>query len=105
MNDKNKGSKNTVVQVIIRNSCRICDCVLNQLKSIQKQFPLIDIQVFNLENEQDIPDHCQPFITPAIWVNGRLWYLGGFDYDRFCEKLMLLENPAINGDPTNMSIN
>ena len=105
MNEINKGFKNTVVQVIIRNSCKVCDRVLNQTKSISQKFPLIKIQVFNVDKEQTIPNHCQSFITPAVWVNGKLWFLGGFDYDRFCEKLMLLENPVFKSGPTNISIN
>jgi|GEM_PF-765306 len=105
MNDKNNGIQNTIVQVIVRGSCKICDRILEQIKPIPQKFKHVEIQVFNLENENTIPDHCQSFITPAIWVNGVLWYLGGFDYDRFCEKLILLDNPGYKMDPANIRIN
>ncbi|MBT3663162.1 MAG: hypothetical protein HOG73_02130 [Candidatus Marinimicrobia bacterium] len=105
INDKNTRFKNTIVQVVVRDSCKICDRVLDQIKSVSKQFPHIVVQTFNLDHEHAIPDYCQTFITPAIWVNGKLWYLGGFDYNRFCEKLILLDDQSIKKNPINKSIN
>jgi len=87
--------QNTIIQVIVRNNCQICDRILDELKSMPRQSNPIEIQVFNIDIDSTIPDHCQPFITPAVWVNGNLWYLGGFDRDRFCEKLILLDDQSI----------
>lgn len=84
--------KNEVlVQLIIRNSCSICTKVETTLRQFDLEYHSINLQVFDLENNAVLPANLQPFITPAIWVNGVLWYLGGLDYQRFVDKLNLLK--------------
>ncbi|MBL7011175.1 MAG: hypothetical protein ISR82_08140 [Candidatus Marinimicrobia bacterium] len=105
MNDRKTKIQNTIIQVIVRNNCQICDRILDELESIPVQINPLEIQVFNIDIDSTIPDHCQPFITPAIWVNGNLWYLGGFDRDRFYEKLMLLDKRSLTSNPANIGVN
>jgi len=90
---KNNYSKGRPIQVqlIVRPSCGICKRVHKELTQIRGKHEAMHLQVFNLEQGDPLPQGKQPFITPAVWVNGSLWYLGGFDPQRFEEKLNSLE--------------
>lgn len=79
-----------IVQLIKRDSCRICSSVQNQLQKYLKEIDTIDLQVINLDRGDLLPPKRQCYITPAIWVEDRLWYLGGFDLNRFEEKISKL---------------
>ncbi len=87
----NQIKKNGIlVQLIVRDSCSICKRVQESLEQFYSEYQGIDLHVFDLENGAILPKKLQSFITPAVWVNGALWYLGGFDYQRFVEKIDLL---------------
>ncbi len=92
------GQNNILVQLVIRDSCQICGRVKFELKRFAQNNSLLKLQVFDLENGDTIPDYAQPFVTPAIWVNGMLWYLGRFEPERFAEKIghMIFDINSIN---------
>jgi hypothetical protein len=91
---KNNNSKDRPVQVqlIIRPSCGICKRVHEELDKLRGKHAAMHLQVYDVEKGSTLPKGKQPFITPAVWVNGSLWYLGGFNPQRFEEKLNRLEN-------------
>ncbi len=89
-------TKNTIlVQLIVRDSCPICDKIQTFLEGCRPSHPGMKVQVFNLDHGDVIPEYSQCFVTPALWVNGSLWYLGGFDPRRFEEKIQFLEHNAV----------
>ncbi|MFQ6612581.1 MAG: hypothetical protein ACE5D2_05705 [Fidelibacterota bacterium] len=89
-------TENTIlVQLIVRDSCPICDKVQGFLEHYQPSHPKVKLQIFNLDHGDAIPEYSQCFVTPALWVNGSLWYLGGFDPPRFDEKVQKLENKIV----------
>ncbi len=88
-----------MIHLIVRGSCHKCKTVLMTLKSIQSYNREVKLQIFDLEKGDNLPEKAQPFITPAVWVNGILWYLGSFNQQGFIQKienLYLEENLPIN---------
>jgi len=80
---------NIEVEVLIRNGCSYSDRVLTELKIICQSLPNIKIQIHNNSD----PEPCRKSfagITPSIWVNGKLWYLGSFNAKKFENKLKAL---------------
>jgi hypothetical protein len=87
-----------IVQLIRRDSCRICISVQNQLQKYLKEIDTVNLQIINLDRGDLLPPKRQCYITPAIWVEDHLWYLGGFNLKRFEEKISELAavgNPKI----------
>jgi hypothetical protein len=87
---KNSFDGKIIVQLIKRDSCRICDSVQNQLQRYIRAVDMVDLQIIDLDSGDSLPPKRQCYITPAIWVEDRLWYLGGFDITRFGEKISKL---------------
>jgi len=75
------------IEFITRQSCNLCHSIRKELVHQLDGFPSITLAEFDLDNLEAPPKGRQQFIVPAIWVNDRLWYLGGFDSGRFKEKL------------------
>ena len=73
------------------------------LKSFQSQNREVKLQIFDLEKGDNLPEKAQPFITPAVWVNGVLWYLGSFNQHAFVQKIenLHLEENLPNIHPRN----
>jgi len=90
-NDKN--SQNHLVQVIVRESCSVCDGVVKLLEAYQSYQSEITLQIIDLEKGDILPKGRQSIITPATWVDGQLWYLGGIDLDQFAKKIDGLNLP------------
>jgi len=91
MKSNNSEDRPVQVQLIIRPSCGICKRVQEELDKLRGKYTTMQLQVYDVEKGNTLPKGKQPFITPAVWVNGSLWYLGGFDPHRFEEKLNRLE--------------
>ena len=86
MNQVNK-NKTIPVQVIVRESCQVCDAVLMKLSSYIRRGGNIDVDIFNIDINRQLPGTRQGFITPAVWVNDQLWYFGDFSLDEFHLKI------------------
>ncbi|MEE8335987.1 MAG: thioredoxin family protein [Candidatus Neomarinimicrobiota bacterium] len=80
-----------MIHLIMRGSCHKCETVSMTLKSFQSQNLDVKLQIFDLEKGDNLPEKAQPFITPAVWVNGILWYLGSFNQQAFIQKLENLD--------------
>lgn len=91
MKNNNSTDNSVLVQLIIRPSCGICKRVHQELANLHRKHQAMELQVYDLDHGDALPQGKQPFITPAVWVNGSLWYLGGFEPQRFEEKLNRLE--------------
>ena len=87
MNERHPRSYPIKVQLIVRDHCPICEQVQQQLEDYARIRGGIALEVLNVEREDKTPNGIQPFITPAIWVNGGLWFLGVFDVDRFDKQI------------------
>lgn len=83
------GKDNIKVEVLflMRESCAQCQDVLTKITPYMENKTNIDFQIIDLDDKNNnyAKKHCS--ITPAVWVNGNLWYLGSIDIKRFDEKI------------------
>jgi len=82
-----ENKNNIMIQFIMRGSCSNCKSAMLILQCFETQNLEIKLQIYDLEKGDNLPGKAQPFITPAVWVNGILWYLGSFNYKRFIQKI------------------
>ena len=74
------------IMFLMRDSCTLCQEVLTKLTSYTKNKINIDFHIIDLDKENNYAKkNCS--ITPAIWVNGRMWYAGSVNMERFDEKI------------------
>ena len=63
------------VHVFIREGCHFSARILDELHGICKELPIINLSIKDVtEVQQEKP--MSGGITPSIWVNGELWFLG-----------------------------
>ena len=74
----------------MRTTCHICDLVQKEIESIIQVQSNVDLMIINAESANTFPGNSRPYVTPAVWVNDKLWYLGGFDSSSFVNKLKQL---------------
>jgi len=78
------------VEVLVRKGCSYSDRVLENLNLICKNNPYAELHIHNSGD----PEPCRKSfggMTPSIWVNGKLWYLGSFNAEKFKNKLQTLD--------------
>ena len=82
-----KDSIKVEVLFLMRESCALCQDVLKKLTAWMNNKVNIDFQIIDLDNKNNnhAKKHCS--ITPAIWVNDKMWYAGSVNMDRFDEKI------------------
>ena len=83
------GKDNTKIDVLflMRESCTLCQDVLTKLIAYMNNKVNLDFRIIDLDdkNNNHAKKHCS--ITPAIWVNDKMWYAGSINMDRFDEKI------------------
>ncbi|MBT3228224.1 MAG: hypothetical protein HOD43_13845 [Candidatus Marinimicrobia bacterium] len=74
------------VEIIIRDGCNFSYETLKSLLLSRDQFPDMTLNVVDIaesaDNRQTIGG-----ITPSIWVNNKLWFLGSFSAETFHSRL------------------
>ena len=83
------GKENIKVDVmfLMRESCVLCQDVLTKLTAYMNNKVNIDFQIIDLDNENKNYTKKKCVITPAIWVNNKMWYAGSVNMERFDEKI------------------
>jgi len=73
----------------------MCCKVEAQLEQVLRDYPDIDLEIFNVDLENGLPSGRQSFITPAVWVKDSLWFLGTMNPHRFRLRLdqLISANP------------
>jgi hypothetical protein len=89
MKDSAAVDKSIKVYLIVRDGCSFSDRVVKTLKSISNSNPDIDLSIEDVGNVT-LEKLRSGGITPSIWVNGELWFLGAFNELTFQEKIELL---------------
>jgi len=74
------------VEVVIRPGCDFSYRILKTLLQSKAHFPSIDVQVVDI-SDTGMNRQTLGGITPSIWVNGELWFLGSFSADKFHARL------------------
>ena len=80
------------IQLFVREECHSCEQVENNLREYCDSKDHLTFEVLYLEDGYLTPNGKSVYITPALWVNGRLWSFGGFDINRFDERINQLIN-------------
>lgn len=86
MKGTNSGNHPINVDIIIRPGCNFSYRTLKTLLQSKTQFPSMNVKVVDIaasgKNRKTLGG-----ITPSIWVNGELWFLGSFSVDKFHDRL------------------
>ncbi len=82
-----KDNRKVEVLFLMRESCVICQDVLTQLTHYMENKVNIYFRIINLDDRNNNYAKKHSSITPAIWVNGKMWYTGRVNMDRFNEKI------------------
>jgi glutaredoxin len=87
------GKENNKVDVMLlmRESCALCQEVLTKLTSYMKNKVNIDFRIIDLDKDNNYTKKNSS-ITPAIWVNDKMWYAGSVNIERFDKKINELIN-------------
>ena len=81
-----KENNKVYVMFLMRESCALCQEMLTKLKLYMKNKVNIDFKIIDLENDNNYTKkNCA--ITPAIWVNDKMWYAGSVNMERFDKKI------------------
>ncbi len=90
----NMGKDNIKVDVLflMRQSCKLCQDMLAKLTVYTENRVDIEFQVIDLDDKKNNYAKKNCAITPAIWVNNKMWYAGSVNMDRFDEKINELIN-------------
>ena len=75
------------IDLITRNGCRAGARTERILLHLSQYYDGLELRVFNVSDEVNLPENRQAFITPGIWINDRLWCLGGVQVPRLRRKL------------------
>ncbi len=65
------------------------------MEQVLRDYPFIELEIFDVDLEDTLPSGRQSFITPAVWVKDRLWFLGNMNPNRFrlrLDQLILAKN-------------
>lgn len=75
------------VTFLMRKSCQMCHDVKNRISEYMRGNNSINYQVIDLDDHTIEFEKRHSSITPALWVNNRMWFAGGFEIARFDDKL------------------
>lgn len=81
--------KPIVLEEVVSPGCHICKAFEEFWRSIEKGWPNVmykKIDVTTTEG-QEMAGKYMIFASPGIILNGELWATGGFDREKFLEKL------------------
>ncbi|MBC8376932.1 MAG: hypothetical protein H8E26_12870 [FCB group bacterium] len=84
------------VEIIIRDGCNFSYETLRSLLQSRAQYPEMVLSVVDIADSGDSRQTIGG-ITPSIWVNNKLWFLGSFSEETFHSRLALMSSSrAIN---------
>ncbi len=81
--------KSVSLDVVATEGCQICRAFDDYWQSIAKDWPDVTYRKIDLltpEGQELVQKHMI-FASPGIVLNGELFQVGGFDRDKFVEKL------------------
>lgn len=80
------------VEIIVREGCNFSYKTLKSLLLCREQFPEMIVRVVDIAESGD-NRRTLGGITPSIWVNNKLWFLGSFSAETFRTRLSLISAP------------
>ena len=81
------------VTFLVRSSCKMCSDIKGKITDYMNSNRYINFRILDLDDKSKKFDKRNSSITPALWVNDKMWYAGGFEIKNFDNKLknLLLE--------------
>ena len=77
------------IVVVTRNNCNSCELVVGEVLLALRSYELAPV-IFNLDRRLPVPVRYQTVITPAVFIDRRLWSYGRFEVPRLERELQLL---------------
>lgn len=74
------------VVFLMRRSCKMCSDIKRKISDYMNDNININFKIIDLDSEDIIFEKKHSSITPALWVNNRMWYAGGFELEKFDKK-------------------
>lgn len=90
MESRSSRHRPVAIEILTRPDCRACERLLQQVDNIQDTIPGLEIKVVDISKNPELQKGRQSYITPSLWVNDELWYLGDIPEEKFRERLMPL---------------
>lgn len=86
------GKDNIKIDVLflMRHSCALCQDILAKLTIYMNNRVYINFIIIDLDDKNNNYAKKNCAITPAVWVNDRMWYAGSINMERFDEKIQQL---------------
>lgn len=75
------------VTFLMRSSCNMCLDIKSNISDYMNDNIYINYRTIDLDDENCTFPKRRSSITPALWVNNRMWYAGGFDLKKFEKKV------------------
>lgn len=76
------------IEILIRKGCPLSERTGKAIKEICGRFEQVRLSIYDISiNPAKRPSIS---ITPSVWANDELWYLGSFDPQGFEQKLLHL---------------
>ena len=81
--------KSISLDVLSAPGCQICKVFDDYWHSIEKDWPNVTYRKIEVTTEegQALAQKYMIFSSPGVILNGELWAVGGFDRDKFIQKL------------------
>ena len=81
--------KSISLDVLSAPGCHICKVFDDYWHSIEKDWPNVTYRKIEVTTEegQALAQKYMIFSSPGVILNGELWAVGGFDRDKFIQKL------------------
>ncbi len=81
--------KSVKLELLTSPGCVHCHAFLEFWKTAQKDWPNVHFKEINVVTPegQEIAGKYMIFASPGIIINGELWASGGFDREKFIQKL------------------
>jgi len=81
------------VTFLIRASCKMCRDIREDISNYMNSNKYINFRILDLDDKSIKYDNRNSSITPALWVDDRMWFAGDFEIKHFDNKLknLLLE--------------
>jgi len=89
MNKIKSDSNKIKVEIIVRDGCNFSYETLKSLLLLRDDHPEMMLSVVNIDQNTD-NRRTIGGITPSIWVNNKLWFLGSFSSEKFQTRLSAL---------------
>jgi hypothetical protein len=78
------------VTFLIRTSCKMCRDIRDDISNYMNGNKYINFRILDLDDKSIKFGRKNSSITPALWVNDKMWFAGGFEIKNFDNKLKTL---------------